>query len=281
MADLEHVLNFDPIIKVTHLKSECGSWKVLRTTIQTKVYDPVKRQILIYEYTIGHLIEYVETHIDLSIITEKISQEIKTFCPDRTKQKIYFFNNVYDEEGNEMPLFEGILYYGDASPIGDINRKNIRSFSGRINEHMKDLVYFGEIENSFNYDFIQSLHFIGDDMNEFLTLMTDPNTPEIDYRDDGESKILKPKDYAMLMLCRDFPKHLSFIQQIKDLALKHYMLEVYASFMRYIQSSEMAGKCENCDSFFNFRVGKKFCSERCRRAVANRKQYKKNQKGTE
>lgn len=280
---LDEVLSYEPTVCQKSEESFKGQYRVVRKVVKTKVYDPIKIEVLTYEYVVAtiHSI-YKEFLKQFPKASQQTINEINRFCGDLKEQKVYFYNRVLNKNGEELPIYEGILYLGDASPIEEVNGDNRRKFIQLVENIMKDLVFGASVGSKYSQDYFQCLHYLGDDINEYLTLMANPEKFTIKCRDsNGKSYIYTPKQYAFIKLEEEFPKHCAYIQGIEDMALRNYMTEVYKSFVEHIILNEMVGRCKNCDSFFKYHKAKKYCSTKCRKSVANRKNYRKRKKGTE
>jgi hypothetical protein len=263
---LESVLNSEPIVeKVSYIVKEN---RILnKTIIKAKMYDPISRQVLGYEYHIGVIYpsRLCAGKNRYSVPCLEIENELAKFCPDITEQKAYFFNKVIDQSGAELPLFYGILYLGDACPIEDVNGKNRYSFMAAITEYMMSLVYEGAINYTYASDYFFNLHYVGDEINEILYALRQPETIYVDC--DGEQV-----DFILYNL-QNIEEYLSKILKLEDLATRYFFKAVVESFYGYLIEEAVVSECQECSTFFRYRKGKKYCSSSCLKSVANRRNY--------
>ncbi len=272
---LEEVLSSKPVIEKKFFSGVEGQGvSVEKTIIKSKIYDPMARQVLQYEFNIGK----VNTYQMRSKTTEgapypiALKNELDKYCPDINKQKAYFFNRVTDERGEEMPLFNGILYLGDGCPIEYINGKNRFDFMEAVTREMKDMVYYNYIHQSFAMDYFYLLHYLGDEINEYLYYVDKPEQyiEEVDRGEEDDDEYAGVFNYNLARVI-EFENEVS---KKEDLALKYYFLAAIESFYKYLADNKLAIRCNKCGKFASYRKGKKYCSSTCLKAEANKRHYK-------
>lgn len=270
-------------------------YRVDKNIVITKLFDPIKSEILTYRYNIGrvHPIFIVSDgnpqrhglHYSDPILEQPENKatfkEVKKFCPDPDAQNVYFFNCVLSESGAELPLYEGILYYGDCDAISshDGNAKNRAGFIDAVQNIFKDLVFNENIHQSFARDNFRYLHDLGDSITEFLYRLSNPNYYDaVDFHhENGKCKYYSSHDYALEFLQSEIQMQNKLLSELKDPALRCYMQNVILSFYKDVQDKKIVTLCPSCNKLFSYKRGKKYCSPKCLKSSANQRNYKRRQ----
>lgn len=259
-----------------------------RSIISTNVLLPVINKTVQYKFKIiyFHRNEHVLESDNIYILNDKhqesipkeylneIKEELKIYSSENFKSKAYFYNDVLDMAGIKLPLFYGVMFHNDYAEV-DIPSEWLEL----INKAMQQHIHNSNIHPSYYYDLFNFRHEAGGILYEFLYLLNkcDGYDEILDTETREERLINIINSIESLSRGEDFTEVNTFhaIDKLEDKSLQYYLNEVVKSFILYLKDNQIIKSCENCGISFIYKEDKKYCSAKCLKASANKRNYQK------
>ncbi len=243
---------------------------IRKAIISEKLYLPAVKSVVEHRFHVGYLVkhekqknhktflsEMKDFKPNITTIKKNLLKELQTYCPNPTRQSIYFFIETLKNK-KKLPPYYGILYLGDYYNMWDYKQNSAetyRAFMDSYQEQLSYSIYEEKLHPSLFYDLFDCLHNLGDEINEYL------DTGEIYFKTLAE-----------------FDKK---IANFKELALKYFMQNVMESLFKKAEKDKQAIRCEYCNEIIDYVKGKKYCSLKsegrdCGKKARNERFYTKN-----
>lgn len=220
---------------------------------------------------------------------ELITEEIKKYCgldffntKDNTS-KAYLFSKVYEVVDNkriELPLFMSCMNYYPEIIYCDENIVPDRWMS-RIMKGLDSAVYH-QLINSFYIEDLMSFQFnLSPLLYGFFELLE--ITPDNNIKDKYDKAVLTIINKVQGLLYgneiemdKENPElNVRPISEMSEDCLKIYFTDCINSFIDYIKEKNIVKQCQNCDNLFTYKEDKKYCSTKCLKTSANKRNYQK------
>lgn len=246
-----------------------------------KMVNEYKDDTPLYEYSKRVELSYEEI--------ELITDEIKKYCgidffniKDNTS-KAYLFSKIYEVIDNkriELPLFMSCMNYYPDTIYCDENIVPDRWMS-RIIKGLDDAVYY-QLINSFYIEDLMSFQFnLSPLLYDFFELLE--ITPDNDIKDKYDKAVLAVINKVQGLLYgneiemdKENPElNVRPISDMSEDCLKIYFTDCINSFIDYVKEKNLVKQCQNCDNLFTYKEDKKYCSAKCLKASANKRNYQK------
>ena len=242
-----------------------------RHSFSIVAHTPIFNKNIKYEFNI---LRYVNSDEDFTVTDDKIckhhdylqiKKEVDTYATRPMGFHIALYKQAYDESGKLLPLFMSSLNYNEYN-LFDIPKE----WQEKINESLHDDVYRGYLDPSYKDEWGECEFNLSYLFFKFFDIYkTDSNN-----KDELFNIVTKIYDF-LHSKATNRRLAVDTLSDIKEPVLRDYIKEVVLSFFDYIKEKEIVKECRNCKKLFTYKEDKKYCSTKCLKASANKRNYQK------